>query len=154
MKIPDEKWRDIVKNNPIFAIDIIIFRKNYGILMGKRLNEPAKGKLFVPGGRVFKNETREQAFERISKSETGLEIKFENSLQGGIFEHFYENSKWSNEKLSTHYIVETRIVKINFETENFLKLDNQHSEFFWIDKKSINSPLIHEYCYPYFEYVF
>ena len=69
MQISDENWKSIVKNNPIFSIDIIFLKRNHSILMGKRLNEPAKGKLFVPGGRVFKNETREQAFERISKSE-------------------------------------------------------------------------------------
>ena len=153
MRVPDEKWRSFVKNNPIFSIDIIIFNKNHGILMGMRLNNPAKGMLFVPGGRVFKNETREKGFERIIKSETGLNIKFKNSLFLGLFEHFYENSKWPDKKISTHYIVEARFIEIKYKIEKLLKPDSQHSDLFSIDKNSRNSYPIHKNCYPYFDYI-
>ena len=41
---------------PIFGIDMVVFSRTFGVLMGSRINNPAKGKLFVPGGRVYKNE--------------------------------------------------------------------------------------------------
>jgi colanic acid biosynthesis protein WcaH len=37
------------------------------------LNEPAKGKYFVPGGVIRKNETMQDAFARILKAEVGIE---------------------------------------------------------------------------------
>ncbi len=40
----------------IFGIYMVVFSRTFGVLMGIRINNPAKGKLFVPGGRVYKNE--------------------------------------------------------------------------------------------------
>ena len=75
-KLSEEIWRTCVDSMPIFGIDMIIFSQTCGVLMGRRINNPAKGKLFVPGGRVYKNEARKDAFKRILKNETGLNIKY------------------------------------------------------------------------------
>ncbi len=151
-KLSEKVWKGCVKNNPIFAIDIIIFNPKKGILTGKRLNQPAKNKYFVPGGRVFKNESREKAFERISKIEVGKLIKFEESKLINIFEHFYENSKWEDENFGTHYIVEARYIVVDSKFEKFINLENQHSKLLWIDHNSVNKPILHNYCKAYLNY--
>ena len=45
----------IVKNTPLISIDFCIL-KGKKILLGKRLNSPAKDFYFVPGGRIRKGE--------------------------------------------------------------------------------------------------
>ena len=82
--LEDHKWKICVDNVPIYAIDLIIYLKEGKLLMGKRINNPAKGFLFVPGGRIFKNEMRKFAFERISKNELGLALNIDHSKFIGI----------------------------------------------------------------------
>ena len=67
MEISEEQWKSYVKSCPIYAIDIVLFNEDKGIIVGQRINNPAKDKYFVPGGRVYKNETRKNAFKRICK---------------------------------------------------------------------------------------
>ena len=51
-------WKNIVMHMPIPAKDLLFYSDKKGLLMGKRINKPAKDYYFVPGGRVFKNENR------------------------------------------------------------------------------------------------
>jgi NUDIX domain len=46
------------------------------VLVVLRTNEPAKGVYFIPGGRIRKTETVENAFMRILKNETGGSTSF------------------------------------------------------------------------------
>jgi len=154
LRISDDLWKNCVRYQPIFAIDVVIYCKNLGILTGKRKNQPAKNKFFVPGGRVFKNESRDSAFERITKNEIGLILKLKNTSFIGIYEHFYENSKWENEGFGTHYIVEARFIEVDSEFEKSVNMDDQHSHFKWIDSNSKNELEIHKYCNPYFRHVY
>ncbi len=143
----DSDWKNCVKSIPITAIDLIISRNNQDILMGKRLNPPAKGLFFVPGGRVYKNETIENAFERIVKEETGLDLKFYNSNLFGIYQHFYNDSIWESSEVSTHYIVLAyKISIINFTKLNLTK---QHKSSRWIKKVEISDENIHHYSREY-----
>jgi len=74
-----EVFECIIKNTPLISIDLIVKNKEGKILLGKRKNRPAKGYYFVPGGRIFKNETIEQAFKNISKHELGLDLDIESA---------------------------------------------------------------------------
>ena len=147
--INDSQWKICVENLPVYAIDLLIYFKEGKLLMGKRINNPAKDYLFVPGGRVLKNETREKAFERISKKEVGTVLNIVNSRFIGIYEHFYKNSKWNDNNISTHYVVEARLIE--FETYNNKKfnLSNQHSSFELIDIKKFGNKNIHYYSLKY-----
>tara|TARA_Y100000766_G_C18829410_1_gene567266 strand:- start:428 stop:877 length:450 start_codon:yes stop_codon:yes gene_type:complete len=131
---------------PIFGIDMIIFSREKGILMGHRINNPAKGKLFVPGGRVYKNERISEAFHRILLGETGLTYSFEETTSLGLYEHFYDVTSWSTNKCCTHYIIEARLIEI--DTENIkikINLTDQHSSVEWISLEDIASKDIHYY---------
>tara|TARA_B100000579_G_scaffold425611_1_gene431578 strand:+ start:1081 stop:1275 length:195 start_codon:yes stop_codon:yes gene_type:complete len=54
--LPENIWSICVDSMLIFGIYMVVFSRTFGVLMGIRINNPAKGKLFVPGGRVYKNE--------------------------------------------------------------------------------------------------
>ena len=82
--------------------------KNNDVLMGRRVNNPAKDKLFVPGGRIYKNEKIIDAFYRILTNETGLSYNFHETKSLGLYEHFYDVTNWSTNECSTHYIIEAR----------------------------------------------
>ena len=149
-KLSEEIWRTCVDSMPIFGIDMIIFSQKCGVLMGHRINNPAKGKLFVPGGRVYKNERIIDAFNRILLSETGLTFPFNKSTSMGLYEHFYNVTSWSTSECSTHYIIDARLIEI--EPENIktkINLNEQHSNFKWISLEDMKSNTIHSYSKMY-----
>ena len=45
----------IINATPLVAVDLIIENRNKEILLGKRVNRPAQGYWFVPGGRILNN---------------------------------------------------------------------------------------------------
>ena len=69
----NDEFAQVVRNAPPVAIDLIIRDPEQHVLVGLRMNEPAKGKWFVPGGAVRKCERLADAFARIVKAEIGLE---------------------------------------------------------------------------------
>ena len=87
-ELPEEIWRTCVNSAPIFGIDMIILSKGNHMLMGRRINNPAKGKLFVPGGRVYKNENMLDAFNRILLSETSLNFSYHKTISLGLREPY------------------------------------------------------------------
>ena len=147
-------WKICLTSTPIFSIDVIVYRKNLGILMGKRLNEPAKEKFFVPGGRVYKGETRSNAFQRIVFTETGISSSFSQTIFLGIFEHFYDNSVFIESEIKTHNINELIFLELSDSDPSVhLQTDNQHSFFKWIDLKNYAEDEIHSYALDYIDVV-
>jgi ADP-ribose pyrophosphatase YjhB (NUDIX family) len=64
-----DEFAQVVRNTPLVAIDSIIRDPDRCVLVGLRTNEPAKGKWFVPGGVVRKNERLADAFARIVQAD-------------------------------------------------------------------------------------
>jgi 8-oxo-dGTP diphosphatase len=59
------------QNNPVSAVDFLISRDNYSmILLVRRRNDPFKGMLSIPGGFMNEGETSEDAMRRESQEET------------------------------------------------------------------------------------
>ena len=56
----DEIFKTLVNSAPLISIDILL-KHNDKILLGRRINRPAKNYFFSPGGRIYKNETIEIA---------------------------------------------------------------------------------------------
>jgi len=102
--LDSETFAHIVEHIPLIAIDLIIKNSKGSVLLGKRVNDPAKEYWFVPGGRIYKNETIPEAFSRIFFSETGHNLLIDDAKFLGVYEHFYENSFY-DENISTHYVV-------------------------------------------------
>ena len=128
--LPLAEFKQVVQNAPLFSMDLVVVNSNSEILVGERLNAPAKGYWFVPGGRIYKNESLENAFKRISKTELGMEIERKQAWLLGLFDHFYEDSFFGAD-ISTHYINATHVIRL---TEQKLSLPNeQHSRYRWIE---------------------
>jgi colanic acid biosynthesis protein WcaH len=107
-----EDFKHIVQNAPLFALDLVLMNPQGELLLGQRKNAPAKGFWFVPGGRVFKNESLEQAFLRISQAELGFAIAREQAKLLGLFDHFYADSAL-DPQVSTHYINATHLIRLS-----------------------------------------
>ncbi|MCT7539727.1 NUDIX domain-containing protein [Aliarcobacter cryaerophilus] len=70
-----DKFKTLVDVAPLVSIDFIIKNQDNKILLGKRVNKPAKDYFFTLGGRVFKKETLNEAKKRVLKDEIGLNIE-------------------------------------------------------------------------------
>lgn len=71
MWLPDETFKSIIQHTPLISIDLIVRNEQGHVLLGQRVNAPAKGYWFVLGGRVRKNETLDDAFVRLVREELG-----------------------------------------------------------------------------------
>lgn len=146
--ISSDKFKIIVTNTPLVAIDFIIENTQGNFLLGKRVNKPACGFWFTLGGRIFKDETIEEAIKRLSKKEFNLEITQEMLLFHGVYEHFYDDS-FLDDSTSTHYVVLVYHLKINSE---LLLPDVEHCEYCYFSKEELlaNSN-VHPYVKKYFK---
>ena len=135
--LPPDIFKTVVKNAPLFAIDLVVINEFNELLVGKRLNAPAKDWWFVLGGRVFKNESLAHAFERISKSELGTQYVIESSRLLGIYEHFYEDSMFGGD-ISTHYVTATHFLSVKMDELN-LPTGGQHSNYRWVGLTEVES---------------
>ncbi len=140
----------VVKNTPLISIDLLIRSPDNALLMGLRLNEPAAGFWFVPGGRIYKNECLDQAFMRISKTELGLTCTFEQARLLGAFTHKYKTNFMGTRETGTHYVVLAYDLQIEFEIERLPK--EQHRQYRWIfeNDKTVN---IHKNAQAYFDHL-
>lgn len=140
----------VVKNTPLVSIDLIVRSEEDEILMGKRVNQPAAGYWFVPGGIIEKNETLEEAFQRITKAELGKTFHIGNSGLLGVFTHLYDTNFASEPEVTTHYVVLAYELRV---TINLHQLPgDQHSNYRWIQKKG-DLHNVHENSRVYFSHL-
>src|SRR5215471_18215095 len=92
--IAPKEFADVIRLTPLVAVDLIVRSPEERVLVGRRINEPAKGLLFVPGSRISKNETRAAAFKRVSREELGVELPIEASRFVGVYEHLYPTNRF------------------------------------------------------------
>lgn len=85
--------------SPILVIDVIIEKDNKIVLI-KRKNEPFKGKLAIPGGKVEVGETVEESAIREAKEETSLDIELTDVM--GIYSDPRRDPRWPS--VSTVFI--------------------------------------------------
>lgn len=148
MYLSENKFKSVIKNTPLISIDLIVENENNQILLGLRLNKPAKGFWFVPGGRIVKNETMAQAFSRLTKDELGVELQLSNATLIGPFEHFYDDN-FSGDDFSTHYVVLGYRIKLDILLSQ-LPI-NQHGQYRWFDVTTLlDADDVHRYTKFYF----
>lgn len=136
----------VVEHAPLISIDLIVTNENGQVLLGRRINEPASGFWFVPGGRIFKDESLDAAFSRTVKVELGLHMQRSEAVFDNLYEHFYDNNVF-NDSFTTHYVVLAHKIKLN----KMPLLNNQHSEYRWFDvEEVVNHDNVHRYTKDYF----
>ncbi|MHB0776582.1 GDP-mannose mannosyl hydrolase [Halomonas sp. WWR20] len=151
MWLEDDTYRTVIDSTPLVSIDFIVQNAQGKILLGKRLNRPAQGYWFVPGGRVLKNETLDRAFQRLSLNELGITFSRKQAKMLGVYEHFYEDNVFhsSSKGASTHYIVLGYWLILPHEQELAPPL-SQHGEYhWWAPEEMKGSKVIHENTHAY-----
>lgn len=134
MKLPIDTFKTIIESTPLISIDLLVRNSKGEILLGKRLNRPAQGYWFVPGGRILKDESMEVAFARLVRDELGAEMSIDRARFLGPFEHFY-NDNVTGEEFSTHYVVLG--YEITLDTAiNELPLE-QHGNYRWLSETAM-----------------
>jgi colanic acid biosynthesis protein WcaH len=131
-----DDFKLVVKNAPLFSIDLVVLNEKHEMLVGLRKNEPASGFWFVPGGRTYKGETIVEAFRRITEAELGRSFERERFVMLGIYDHFYGNSCF-DESVSTHYINAPHFM---FVTSTELELPLvQHNNYRWVPIEAVEA---------------
>ena len=143
--LDNKTFKTVVNSTPLISIDLLV-KKDNKILLGKRINKPAQGYLFSIGGRVYKNESIQQATARIAKTELNIELKLTPKFIG-VYEHFYDDGIYKD--ISTHYINLAYEVDINNEMLNLPT--EQHNEYQWLSiDELLKSKQVHKYVKDYF----
>lgn len=139
----------VVENTPLISIDLIIRNSKNEVLLGHRLNAPARGFWFTPGGRIYKNETMSDAFSRIVRDEAGLTRTITDATIIGPFEHFYDDSSMSPD-ITTHYVV--LAYEIHADIDLSILPHSQHGEYRWVSVQDlIDDDTVHTHVKWYFE---
>lgn len=120
-------YTTLVKYGPVPCVDFVLVHQGK-FLMGFRSNKPAQNQWWLPGGRIWKNETLEKAALRKAKEETGMQVKVVKFLLND--ETIFKNS--SIPGISYHSINTVFLVK-PLAGER-LSGDWQHKELQWFSK--------------------
>lgn len=150
MFLSKQQFSNVIEYTPLVSIDLIIEDENSQILLGERLNRPAQGFWFVPGGRILKDEKLEEAFLRLTREELGKEFKLSQASLLGPFTHLYEDNVFGNE-FTTHYVAIAYKLKV-IQSELNLPMDVQHSGYRWYEKSELlTSDKVHLHTKWYFQ---
>ena len=139
MFLDKETFSTIIESTPLVSIDLVVKNKQGQALLGERLNKPAKGDWFVPGGRILKNESLANAFKRLTLDELGQEFTIEQATLLGPFDHFYIDNAFGDE-FSTHYVAIAYVLTLDDNLES-LPMNVQHGDYKWFN---INDLLIRQ----------
>ncbi|WP_419226884.1 GDP-mannose mannosyl hydrolase [Alteromonas marina] len=139
----------VIDSTPLVSIDLLIEDKHGQILLGYRNNRPAQGYWFVPGGRILKGESMDNAFKRLTLAELGTEFSRGQAEFLGPYEHFYEDFVFG-EGISTHYVVLG--YKIICDIDINTLPNAQHGKYKWFTKQEmLSSDTVHKHSKWYIE---
>lgn len=145
-------FRSTVRYFPTVSVNIIVQRPDGAVLFLKRLNNPAKGKWWVPGGRILNGERIADAMLSLLKDETGLTGELV-AVSPEYLEELWETDEFTEEDRKlypkdtpyVHYLATAGLVHVR--TDAVPVLDAQSGTFEWFKK----IPEQHPYLRAYFE---
>ena len=132
------------------SIDLILKYDNK-YLVGKRINNPAKGYYFVPGGFFTKNELLKDVFKRISKKELTIELEMKDFNFLMISQHWYENN-FLDDSYGTHYLSIAYTKELTYDEFTKINLNDQHSDTVFLSENEIlEKNDVHPYTKGFFD---
>ena len=150
MFLDQQTFSTVIKSSPLVSIDLVVINQNGQALLGQRLNRPAKGFWFVPGGRILKNESLASAFKRLTHDELGTEFAIEQATLQGPYDHFYNDNVFG-EEFSTHYVAISFVIKLTQPLSN-LPMDVQHNGYKWFAiNELLSDTAVHKHTKWYFK---
>ena len=149
-----DTFKTIVDKTPLISIDLVVRNSAGEVLLGQRLNKPAQGFWFVPGGRILKDESIANAFKRLTLNELGITIDIKDARYLGLYEHFYPDSIFSDDTIqssvSTHYVVNA--FEVILPESNVALPKEQHGEYHWFSEDELlASDEVHDHSKWYFD---
>ncbi|TKF23439.1 GDP-mannose mannosyl hydrolase [Vibrio genomosp. F6] len=150
MFLSKQRFSEVIESTPLVSIDLVIEDESGQILLGERLNRPAQGFWFVPGGRILKDEKLEDAFARLTLEELGHEFQFSQAILLGPYTHLYGDNVFGN-AFTTHYVaIAYKLVVIRSELN--LPTNVQHSRYHWYKQDELlTSDKVHIHTKWYFK---
>ena len=151
MKLEPEQFKSLLRNGILVSLELLVLNGRGEVLLGRRKNAPAKGYLFVPGGRIYKGETPQAALKRIAHAETGLDLQPEDAAFHGIYQHVYPENCFAEPELGgTEYLAIACLFRLPGEPA--VKHDSQHEELRFVAVETmLSAPDVHEYTKSYFQ---
>ncbi|WP_024605740.1 MULTISPECIES: GDP-mannose mannosyl hydrolase [unclassified Pseudoalteromonas] len=141
----------VVDSTPLVSIDLVVINEQGQALLGERLNRPAQGYWFIPGGRILKHESLESAFKRLTLNELGYELNIKDAELLGPYDHFYGDSVFG-ESIKTHYVAIAYVVRASEKQLSNLPINEQHGCYEWFDMDAIsNNEKVHIHTKWYFD---
>ncbi|PXX97668.1 GDP-mannose mannosyl hydrolase [Halomonas sp. LBP4] len=139
--LSDADFGRVVAHTPLVSLDFVVTNPQGDWLLGQRLNRPAQGSWFVPGGRIRKDEPLEAAARRLTETELDQIHELATMRFLGVYQHFYADSVVSPE-ISTHYVV------LAYQLQTTPDLDalpqQQHDRYRWWSPRAIaNAEAVH-----------
>lgn len=117
--IEDKYYEIVLKKMPIPTVDAVVVHEGRFLLL-KRNNPPVKNEWWLPGGRVRKGESLEEAIKREVLEETGLKCKIIRQI--GVINQIFPECH----TISICYLVEPENIDV--------KLDSEHSDYRWVTR--------------------
>lgn len=149
-RLSAEDFATIIRLTPLVAIDLIVRAPDGRVVLGRRRNQPAKGCLFAPGGRIAKNETLAVAFKRLTRAELGVERDLSEARMLGAYDHLYAENVFEQPGYGTHYVTLAWELPLGGATDE-LPLD-QRDEYLWLSEAEILArPDVHANTKVYFQ---
>jgi colanic acid biosynthesis protein WcaH len=137
---------------PLVSVEWVLTNPDRQLLLGQRINAPARGWWFTPGGRIRKNEAFAQAKLRIAQHELGLRAELlDSAVLLGVWDHFYPDSAFSS-TVSTHYVNLPHWLQLSWQDVSQLRLqpDEQHAAWQWLDlARAASDEAVHPYVRAY-----
>lgn len=123
---------------PLVSVDWVLTDPAGDLLVGRRLNAPARGTWFTPGGRIRKGEALRSTLQRVAREELGANISLTEALMQravliGAWDHFYPDSAFSP-TVPTHYVNLPFAAALSDAEVGSLRLPEgeQHAHWRWI----------------------
>jgi colanic acid biosynthesis protein WcaH len=136
--LPLVQFQQAVVALPLVSVDWVLTNPAGELLVGQRLNAPARGAWFTPGGRIRKGEALGQALGRVVQEELGAPPDLAGALvqRGrlmGAWDHFYPDAAFSP-TVPTHYVNLPHWAALSAEEVAALRLPlgEQHGEWRWM----------------------
>jgi colanic acid biosynthesis protein WcaH len=150
-RLSADQFRQAVDMMPLVSIDMLVRDADGRYLLGLRENPPASGSWFVPGGRIRKGETLEQALQRLAADELAMTLAPAQWRFRGIYEHFYEINFAGETGMPTHYVVLAYHVQLPPGGRPADLPAGQHSGYRWESPRAMaHDDGIHPYTKAYF----
>lgn len=152
--LPMAQFQQAVAALPLVSVDWVLTNPAGELLVGQRLNAPARGTWFTPGGSVRKGEALAVAQQRVALEELGLPLPHSAAWLArarlmGAWDHFFSDAAFSA-NVPTQYVNLPHWVALSEAEVAQLRLPvgEQHGHWQWMPLDQA-AEAVHEYVKPY-----